>query len=224
MPVVAAQRPVQHHQPSWQTAVGECSLQTDSVQGFVKGRGWCRPFTEVRDRAPELSHDHPGGGLHGLPNKKRVLCQRISRWSTGFIPGFSGLPAPAERRSSQCDQVTQITAIDPDPTVHPLAFPVAVQLQSLNAITSTINRLQTTTRPPVEQRLGFDPALQQTLGLLGTKSEAADPVLIKSFGNGCRQGSDELTPEPRLPAAQFMPIGSADSCGTEHAPKPRPWG
>ena len=224
MPVVTAQRPVQHHKPPWQAAIGERSLQPKRIQRIGKGSRWSNRRRGMGSRCRELAHHHPGGGLHGLPAEKRVCRQSISRWSTGFIPGFTGLPPPTERCLRQGDQLAQITAVDPDAAVQSVAFAIAFQLQALNAITPAINPTQATTGPPLEQWLRSNPALQQTLSLFRPESETADPVLIKAFGHAGSQGSDELPPEPRLPAAQFMAIRGTHPGGTEHSPQPRPWG
>ena len=102
-----------------------------------------------------------------------------------------------------------------------MPFAVAFQIKSLNPVSASIDSQQATTGPPLEQWLGLDPALQQMLRLLRPEPETADPVLIEPFGHGRRQGSDELTPEARLPAAQLVTIGSTHPSSTQHSPKPR---
>ena len=69
MPIVAVQRPIQHHQPAGQAPIGERALQPEGLTGLLERlrQSWLAGRIDAfrgvgrEPIALQLTHHHPGG-------------------------------------------------------------------------------------------------------------------------------------------------------------------
>ena len=62
----------------------------------------------------QLSHHHPGGGLHRLPIKERLRAESFCTGGAGFTPELLGFPAQAIGEIQEGQEVAPVTAINQD--------------------------------------------------------------------------------------------------------------
>ena len=219
MPVVSLQGPIEHHQTTGQSAVGERPFHTEALGAVLEGG--LRFLAERPGRfAAELTHHHPGGGLNRLLMEESLPIQPALRRRAGFIPGFPRFPSPAPGGFCCSDQFAQITAVNPLLALDRSSFSADLHLDGTDAVLLALNILQAAARPPLERPCLADPTLQQLFGLFRPEAEAADPVVVQAVGGCAGEGADELTPQSRLPAAEFMAIRCTDPRRAEHAAEP----
>ena len=119
VPVVAIQRPVDHHETAGETPVGDGLFKTE---GLGAGLEWCGWSSRLEGRCLaliQLPHHDPGGRLHWLKLEEGIRIEIFLKGCTGFIPSLSRFPAPSERALAQRQQITEITSVNEDGCVHP---------------------------------------------------------------------------------------------------------
>ena len=192
VPVVAVQRPVQHHQTAGQSAIADRALQPESRRClFERCRQlrsrirqlWCLQLWDRFRWLPvgvELPHHHPGGRLHRLLLEEGVRLQiRLGR-CTGLTPELARLPTEAMRHITQGECVAAIAAIDQQLQRHAQALLATAQLNGPEARASAFDGREAHTRPPAQLRLAANPVAQDRLGSGRPIAKAAHPVVIEA--------------------------------------------
>ena len=201
VPVVAVQRPVQHHQTAGQSAVAERALQPECRRClFERCRQPRSRIRQLRNRfrwlpvGVELPHHHPGGRLHRLLLEEGVRLQiRLGR-CTGLTPALARLPTEAMGHITQGERVAAIAAIDQQLQLHAQALLATAQLDGPEARASAFDGREAHTRPPAQLRLTANPVAQDRLGSGRPIAKAAHPVVIEAARFTPRQLAQERSP------------------------------
>ena len=226
MPVVAVERPIEHHQATRQTAIGDGLAQAKALAGLLKRRGEQRLVGE-RMRggvARQLAHHHPGRGLNRLLLKEGVGAHPRSTGGAGLIPDLLRFPTPAKGEIQQRQQITSVAAVDQHAAGKPLALAVPLNREGVHQTLRALHRQRAAAGQPAQIGEGCDPILEQCFGLRWSKTKTAHPVLIKASRLRLSQPSQKGTPKPRLPGTELIAIRAAHPRGADHAAQPRSWG
>ena len=224
MPVIAVQRPIQHHQTTRQTPVGDRALEAEGGGGIGEwgwqgrmGPGAIGPWWPV---SGQLAHHHPGGRLHRLLAEKRLRLEPLTAGGAGFSPLLLRLPAKAKGHIRQRKGVAAIAAVDQQLQIQPDGSLAAAELEGLNSGAPPPDRRQGGRWPPAQPGFGPAPVTQNRLGRGGPVAEATHPVVIQPARLPPLQLAQKGPPEPGLPGAELVAIGAADPGGAHHSAEP----